>query len=285
METNMKLKPAQARHIFAIGGGLTKLPIETVAKLMDHLVLLSGKENPRVLIMNTACGDMVSEKLRVYEISAKMSRRWTVSFLTFFDRTPPDLRTLLLSQDIIGGSLVTGGNTKSMLAVWRAYDVDRLLHEAWKKGIILAGSSAGGIYQFEGCQTDSFADSFTSLPGLGFLEGSCCPHYSEPGRSEAYHAMVAAGDLPDGYGIDEATAIHFVSSMSRNDRLETNISEIVTVSPNLNAGAYRITWHDGVATIGKQDFQGYKQEVLNVHMPLTSDKQVVRHVLPVTRLV
>jgi len=64
---------------------------------------------------------------------------------SFFDHTPDDLRTFLISKDII---YVGGGNTKSMLAVWQGWDGPAILREVWDTGIILAGVSAGAICWF-----------------------------------------------------------------------------------------------------------------------------------------
>ena len=51
--------------------------------------------------------------------------------LDFFKRTP-NLESLILNQDII---FVGGGNTKSMLAVWKDWKLDKLLkighHYVW----------------------------------------------------------------------------------------------------------------------------------------------------------
>ena len=40
---------------------------------------------------------------------------------------------------------VGGGNTKSMLAVWREWGIDRLLHNAYQNGKLMSGVSAGAI--------------------------------------------------------------------------------------------------------------------------------------------
>ncbi len=121
-----------------------------------------------------------------------------------------DLRSLVLAQDVIW---VGGGNTKSMLAVWREYGLDKILVEAWTRGIVLAGSSAGGICWFEGCVTDSYDVSYTALPGLGMLKGSCCPHYDgEKGRQASYHRLISQGQLDSGVAIDEGVGLHYVGS-------------------------------------------------------------------------
>ena len=58
-----------------------------------------------------------------------------------------------MSQDII---FVGGGSVANMVAVWRVHGIDEILRKAWHAGIVLAGSSAGGICWFEGGTTDSF---------------------------------------------------------------------------------------------------------------------------------
>jgi peptidase E len=205
------------------------MPAGAVA-MMEYLITLTkNKQNPRILVMNTATGDAESTKVFAYEVCSALSSPCKLSFLSFFARTPMDLGALLLSQDLI---FVNGGNTKSMLAVWREYGVDKLLDEAWASGIVLAGSSAGGICWFDSCVTDSFAERYIAMPALGILSGSCCPHYDgEVGRRASYHAMIAGGELTYGYAIDEGTGIHFKG---------TEVHKIISVSPNNNAAAYRV---------------------------------------------
>ena len=114
----------------------------------------------------------------------------TTADLPFFHRTP-DLRAVILAQDAI---FVGGGNTKSMLAVWREWGVPALLKEASGRGIVLGGQSAGAICWFEQGITDSWADRLRPLDCMGFLPGSCCPHYDgEVERRPAYHAYLEAG--------------------------------------------------------------------------------------------
>ena len=87
-----------------------------------------------------------------------------------------------------------------MVAVWRVHGIDAIMRKAWQAGIILAGSSAGGICWFEGGTTDSFGLRLRPYTdGLGMLAGSFCPHYnSEPERRPLYQRLVAQGALPGG---------------------------------------------------------------------------------------
>jgi peptidase E len=232
------------RHIVAIGGALQSPGAAVGASLLlKYIVALSNrrKRKPRVLYIPTATGDDQSSLLFFYQQMAALN--CSVQHLSFFKRTPSDLRTLLLSQDVI---FVGGGNTKSMLAVWREYGLDVLMKEAWERGVVMSGSSAGGICWFESCLTDSYAGSFTTLRGLGILAGSCCPHYNgqkvagEETRQASYHAAIQASALVSGYAIDEVTALHFVGS---------ELKEVVSGMPD--RAAYEVEKTDG-ATIERR---------------------------------
>jgi peptidase E len=97
-----------------------------------------------------------------------------------------------------------------MLAVWRDWGLDRVLAEAYARGIVLGGSSAGSICWFAEGVTDSIAGPLTRLPCLGFVGGSNCPHYdSEKDRRPAYQAMVKSGEIQDGYAADDGVGLHF----------------------------------------------------------------------------
>jgi peptidase E len=175
---------------------------------MEYAFKLSGKKRPKVLFINTATGD--KESTAVWSLRAVSQIACVPSELKFFERTPrpKEMRKLILSQDVIW---VNGGNPKSMLAVWRAYDVPAVLREAWENGIVLAGSSAGANCWFEQCLTDSYADEYTALDCLGFLPGSCCPHFDgEKGRKEVFHRLIQQGDLKPGIAIDEQVGAHYI---------------------------------------------------------------------------
>ena len=127
-------------------------------------------------------------------------------FRSFFARTP-DLRRLLLSQDVI---YVGGGNTKSMLAVWRDWDLPRLLRQAWRQGIVLTGVSAGAICWFTRGITDSWADHLQVLPCLDFLPGTACPHYDgEADRRPSVHRFVTDRAVASVLALDDGAAAHF----------------------------------------------------------------------------
>ena len=194
-------------------------------RIEDYVLGLTGKERPRVLVVPTAAADNVEMTL---QIVTQFSDRTQVSYLPFFPWPPPDLRRLVLEQDLI---YVTGGNTANALAIWRTHGFDEALRAAWEAGVVLAGWSAGMLCWFEAAVTDSFGPQLDGmLDGLGFLAGSACPHYDgEPERRPVYTRLVSEG-FPPGYAADDCVALRFSGR---------ELAEVV--SARTGAGAYRVT--------------------------------------------
>jgi peptidase E len=193
-----------------------------VHPVIDYAMRATGRERVRVCVIATATGDAGDWRDRF-----PPERTW-VTQLKLFHRTVDDLADFLCDQDLI---LVGGGNTLSMLAVWRAHGVDAALRAAWEAGVVLTGGSAGSLAWFECGTTDSYSlDRLEPLhDGLGFLPGSHCPHYDgEEQRRPLYHRLIREG-FPGGLAIDDDAAVHYV---------DTEIAEVV--SAREGATAYRV---------------------------------------------
>lgn len=170
-------------------------------------------------------------------LSAFQSRACEPSFLPLFRRELDDaaLRTFLLSQDVV---YVGGGNTANLLAVWRAHGVDRLMCEAYDRGALLCGISAGANCWAEGSHTDSFGPLTFLQDGLGLLSGSVCPHYdSEPGRRSSYQAAVATGALPAGWALEDGVGALFVDGLLTEAVTRTPQAHLYRVEPYREKGA------------------------------------------------
>jgi dipeptidase E len=190
--------------IVAVGGG--GLAMEPGDELLDAFVLsLAGRERPRICFLGTGSGDSERYVANFYRAFAAHDCRPTD--LALFDRRVADLRRFVLEQDVV---YVGGGNTASLLAVWRAHRLDAALREALDGGAVLCGVSAGMNCWFQASTTDSFGPDIEPLhDGLGFVAGSACPHYdAEAQRRPLYHRLVAAG-FPSGWAADDGAALHF----------------------------------------------------------------------------
>lgn len=211
------------RHIIALGGG--GFGAEPGDAALDGFVLEhSRRSSPRVLFVPTATGDNPDYVARFEQAFARYD--CIPSWLSLFTRTP-DLRSRLLEQDVI---FVGGGNTKSMLAVWREWGLVEILREAWESGIVLSGVSAGAICWFDQGLTDSYSPHLAVLDCLGFIPGSCSPHYDgEVDRRPSFHRFLAEGTIGAGIALDDGAAAHYIG---------TELAEVVVSRPS--ARGYRV---------------------------------------------
>ena len=212
--------------MLAVGGGML-MPRDAVPLQVKYAMELTGQARPRLCVLNTAVGDDPNAYLRFYDRLAETPAR--VRHLALFPMpNVDDPEDLLMSQDVI---FVGGGSVANMVAVWRVHGIDEILRKAWHAGIVLAGSSAGGICWFEGGTTDSFGMRLRPFTdGLGMLPGSFCPHYnSEQERRPLYRRLVADGTLPDGVACDDGAGAHYV---------DETLAELVADRPEANA--YRV---------------------------------------------
>lgn len=207
------------RHIIAMGGG--GFSMEPDNPRLDRYVLHHARvQNPSVCFLPTASGDSDAYIVRFYAAFSKLPCR--PCHLSLF-RQPPDLEPLIGKSDVI---YVGGGNTRNMLAIWRACGLDAMLRRAWENGVVLCGVSAGAICWFEHAHTDS-AGTLGTMECLGFLSGSCSPHYDgEVARRPSFHSLIGDGKLPAGYAIEDGAAIHFVG---------TSIAEVIASRPSSRA--------------------------------------------------
>jgi peptidase E len=207
------------------GGGFTA---GTADPALDDLVLeLTGVPRPRVCLLPTAGGDSEHQIRRYYEtFGDRLCEPSHISLFRLGSRPVP-LREHLLSQDAI---YVGGGSMVNLLAIWKAQGLDHILREAWERGALLAGLSAGSMCWFEWGVTTSSGHP-AAAPGLGFLPGSNSVHHdTEPARRPVYLAAVREGVVPPGYAADDGAALIFKG---------TELEEVVSARPG--ARAYEVT--------------------------------------------
>jgi peptidase E len=215
-------------QIIALGGGGFSVEPDNLA-LERYLLAQTGRERPRAAYLPQAGGENQEKILAFYKAYTELGA--VPSWLSLFRPHTADLEDYLCTQDLI---FVGGGNTRSLIALWREWGLDRILRKAGEGGTVLAGVSAGAICWFEAGTTDSIPGALTAVRGMGYLSGGFSPHYdSEPQRRPATQRMVAAGELPDAYAMDDGAAAHFV-----DDQL------IRVVSSRPEARGYRVI-HDG----------------------------------------
>jgi dipeptidase E len=218
-------------QIVALGGGGFSMEPDNLA--LDRYILSLWRRSdrePRVCFIPTASGDS-DDYIRRFHIGFEILP-CIPTHLALSDLQKTNPISAVFESDIF---YVGGGNTREMLAIWRQCGLDRALKEAWQAGKILCGISAGAICWFDQAISDSVVDGeLHPLACLGFLAGTACPHYDEPGRREAFHHCLATGGVNAGYGIDNSAALHFVG---------TELVNVVASRPS--AFAYNVRFENG----------------------------------------
>jgi peptidase E len=203
------------RHILATSGGWkgpsTGPYRAQPGPLLNHALRLTGKSRPRLCFLATAGGDNDSEIAMNYNAYAGNDDVIVSHLELFLMPNVPDPAAHLLAQDVIW---VGGGSVANLLAVWRAHGLDDAFREAWERGIVLAGVSAGSLCWHVGGTTDSFGlDLRPVTNGLALLPHSNSVHYdSEEQRRPLFQQLIGDGTLPAGYATDNYVGLHYIGT-------------------------------------------------------------------------
>jgi dipeptidase E len=268
--------PRERRLIFAMGGG--GFTMEPSNPLLDDFVLslaatraaaarTPATREPRILFVPTASGDTTTQ---IQAFHARFGDRFCIpehlSLFRLQDARAP-LAEVVLSQDVV---YVGGGSMRNLLAIWRAHELDRLLMEAWARGIVLAGISAGAMCWFQDGITRS-SGAPEPLAGLGLLPGSLTVHADgDPERLPVWLSAVRDGAVPGGWAVDDGSGLLFAGAKL-----------VRAVSSRPGAGAQRV---DAIA--GELVRQPVPVELLGADGsgPLSSPGEDVQELRRVQRL-
>ncbi len=192
------------KHIVAIGGGGFGRK-NSHSMIEKYILKLADNDSPKVCFLPTATGDNDSYIVRYYSVFTPLN--CIPTHIEFFKRTI-DISQHIMEQDIV---FVGGGNTKSMLAVWSDWGMNKILNQAYNKGVIMSGVSAGAICWFTSGVTDSWDKQLHLLPCLDFISGTCCPHYDEePERIPYVRELLMNDIISNCISIEGGAAMHFV---------------------------------------------------------------------------
>src|SRR3954447_24305387 len=212
----------EKRRIVAMGGGGFSAPPGDPA-LDRYLLDVAERPCPRICLLPTASGDPEEQIQRFYRAYHDLPCEPTHLSLFRLGTKPVDLRALLLGQDVIYAG---GGSLLNLLAIWRAHGLDAILREAWERGVVLAGISAGSMCWFAAGVTTGFGVP-RAVEGLGLLPASNSVHYrSEPERRGCFFDAVRSEMAPPGYAVDDGVALLFRG---------VDLAEVVSARPRASA--------------------------------------------------
>ena len=211
------------KNIVAIGGGGFGRDISSLL-LEKYILSISKKDCPKICFLPTATGDDDTYIVRYYSVFTRL--KCTPTHIEFFKRTL-NIRNHILNQDII---FVGGGNTKSMLAVWRDWDMDNILKQAYNQGIVMSGVSAGAICWFTNGVSDSWDNELKIIPCLDIIKGTCCPHYDEEADRIPFVKKILKDQIISScFSIEGGSALHFIDGKPfknvsfKNNKMSYNV--------------------------------------------------------------
>ncbi|MBD1173571.1 Type 1 glutamine amidotransferase-like domain-containing protein [Pelagibacterales bacterium SAG-MED03] len=190
------------KKIIAIGGGGFTHQLD---QSLDQFVIDKLKRtNNKIGFLATASKD--DEK----KISLFYKRFENTEFeLSHFNLTSNinGFSEWIMSNDLV---YIGGGNTVFMLEIWRKNKLENIFKNAYEKGIILSGISAGAVCWFDWILSDSVGPGFNPLRGINLISGSCTPHSSNIERINQFESDIKNNKLPQGIAIDDGVAVVFV---------------------------------------------------------------------------
>ncbi len=196
------------KTVVAIGGG--ELRYKTTRAIDAYIAKLAkehaGERRARAVFIGTASHDSLPyfntfRKTYTSDFDIKAD----VALLTKKDVPMEKTAAKLAEADAL---YIGGGDTLFMLDVWRGKGMLDLILEAYDRGTVIAGLSAGAICWFEKMYTDSdlnAAGGYAVHDGIGLIAGMMTPHYDE--RTE--FDSVAANFDGTAYAVENDAAIVF----------------------------------------------------------------------------
>ncbi|MBR6530936.1 MAG: Type 1 glutamine amidotransferase-like domain-containing protein [Clostridia bacterium] len=201
--------------IIAVGGG--RYDDGEIRNILEYIASCAGKESPAVLFLPTAGFDDIEGDEHIRDIFLGCGCSFDYLFLTDKALTKDDIRNKILSADVI---YVGGGNVEFMMNTWNETGASEVLREAYEKGIVMSGYSAGAVCWFNEGYDDCGPDrSFIFCDCLGILPYSACPHFEGNGW---YNFKDEIRNRPmSGIGIENGAALicdnGIFSTMHGND--------------------------------------------------------------------
>ena len=172
------------KTIIAIGGGeigrikvyedghREQKPIETMV-IDKKIIELTGKEHPTLVFIGAASGDNPAYFTAVKNHFENRLGVKTINLnLTNARPTNQEIKTIIMNADIV---YIGGGNVTRLMKVLKESETDKILIDAYNKGIIMSGNSAGGCVWFEYYDNDEDEDfdgtesTFTTKKALAIM--------------------------------------------------------------------------------------------------------------------
>ena len=215
------------RYLILLGGGEIRAKetleldreIAAIARRQAD-VRPEGNEDRRTnaLFIGTASHDLMPYYNSFHKTyTGELGLKTDVALTVYTEMDAEKLDAKFAKADLI---YVGGGDTVFMLESWKKTGLGERILEAYRRGVPVAGLSAGAICWFEKMYTDSGdrgGEAYAVRPALGLLPGGACPHYNRR-REDFARAMT-----PD---VDWVCIEDLAGIVYRNEKPERTIGRV-----------------------------------------------------------
>ena len=197
------------KRIIAIGGG--ELRERTTLKIDEYIAKLAkeraGENRPNALFIPTASHDYMPYYNTFHKVYTGVFNIKTDVALTVYKE--PDMEKMKAKFEKADVIYVGGGDTVFMMEHWKKSGLLPLIQDAYERGVILAGLSAGAICWFSDIYTDSACvlgegEKYAMFKGLGWIKGVISPHY---GARMLDFDKIVCYNYAHAYGIEDNAAL------------------------------------------------------------------------------
>lgn len=226
------------KRIIAIGGGeiKTKTTLEIDRYIAGLAKARAEKEGRRAvgLFLGTASHDSMpyfnsfrKTYTSVFDIKAEVA-------LCVYGEM--DYAKIASKFEIADFVYVGGGDTVYMLQKWKEIGITDLIRDAYERGVIITGLSAGAICWFENMYTDyelmrGIGGEYKLFQGLGWLKGTACPHYND--RISDFDNLLQTHELSPAYAMENDSAIEFIDGKFSKSITSGGTSYLITKENNI----------------------------------------------------
>ncbi len=168
------------KRIIALGGG--ELKSRETLKIDEYIAkeakARAGERRAMGLFLPTASHDCMPYYNSFHKIyTGLFDIKTDVALTVNRDWDEEKMRAKFEKADFL---YVGGGDTVFMIEEWKRTGMVELIKEAYERGVLLCGLSAGAICWFEDMYSDSVIEGeYSMYRGLGWVKGKISPHYNE----------------------------------------------------------------------------------------------------------
>ena len=176
--------------LVAIGGGSFQQN-ETFA-IDEYIISRTKKEHPKVIFIPAASNDDQGYAKRFKQFYRSLGCEVEAIRLWHTKLFYKEIANTLLEADVI---YFGGGETALLMQALDNFNLFETIKEAYQKGIVIAGLSAGAnilfSYGYSDCQ-----DGYQFVQGMELEKGLYCPHHQRKERQSFQMACQQYPDLP-----------------------------------------------------------------------------------------